>query len=171
MSSSPEDAGTVRVLVDDDNSVDRQLAVVLLKRMVIDADAAQGQQGGRHDGAPVLDRDGLLERSMDDPELAREVLDTFLKECAELSAALSQALSATDPQASYAAAHSLKGAAGNAGAVRVRDIAKDIEGHARAGDRDAAISRLGDLATQLERFRARAFTELAAPGRRGSGAA
>jgi HPt (histidine-containing phosphotransfer) domain-containing protein len=171
MSSPPERADSVRVLVDDDNPVSRQLAVGLLKRTGDDVDTAQGQQAGRHDGEPVLDRDGLLERSMDDLELAREVLDAFLHECADLSAALSQALSTTDPQASYAAAHSLKGAAGNAGAVRVRDIAKDIEGHARAGDRDAAIARLGELAGQVERFRARAFTELAAPGRRGSGAA
>lgn len=119
----------------------------------------------------VLDREGLLERSMDDPELAREVLDAFLRESATLYVALARALRAPDPQSSHAAAHSIRGAAANAGAVHVRDIAGEIEARARAADYDAAVSRLGELAAQVERFRERAVGELEAPDLRRSGVA
>lgn len=130
-----------------------------------------GPQRGGGDGGSVLDRDGLLERSMDDPELARAVLEAFIEESGELSAALSRALREADLQASCAAAHSLRGAAGNSGAVRVREVANDIEKCARAADYDRGIARLGELAAQLDRFRERAFAELNAPGLRQSGTA
>ena len=119
----------------------------------------------------VLDRDGLLERSMDDPELAREVLEAFLRESVGLYVALARALRAPDPQPSLAAAHSLRGAAANAGAIHVRDISGDIEALARGADYDAAIRRLGELASQVERFRELAVTELEAQPLRQSGVA
>ncbi len=131
-------------------------------------------QASTHAGSgssPVLDRDGLLERSLDDPELAREVLEAFLKESVTLYVALARALRAPDPQSSHAAAHSIRGAAANAGAVHVRDIAGEIEARARAADYDAAVARLGELAAQVERFRERAVAELEAPSLRRSGVA
>lgn len=133
--------------------------------------AAQASTPAGPDSVPVLDRDGLLERSMDDPELAREVLDAFLKESVTLYVALARALRAPDPQPSHAAAHSIRGAAANAGAVHVRDIAGEIEARARAADYDAAVARLGELAAQVERFRERAVAELEAPSLRRSGVA
>jgi CheY-like chemotaxis protein/HPt (histidine-containing phosphotransfer) domain-containing protein len=134
--------------------------------------AVAGSLPGTNPGAdPVLDRDGLLERSMDDPELAREVLDAFLKESLTLYVALARSLRAPDPQPSLAAAHSIRGAAANAGAVHVRDIAGFIEARARASDYDAAIAKLGELAAQVERFREHAVAELEAPRLRRSGVA
>lgn len=119
----------------------------------------------------VLDRDGLLERSMDDPELAREVLEAFLRESVGLYVALARALRAPDPRPSLAAAHSLRGAAANAGAIHVRNISGDIEALARGADYEAAILRLGELASQVERFRERAVAELSAQPLRQSGVA
>lgn len=120
---------------------------------------------------PVLDRDGLLERSMDDPALAREVLDAFLKESAGLYVALARALRAPNPEGSVAAAHSLRGAAANAGATQVRNVSADIETYARAAEYGAAAGRLGELAAQVERFREHAVAELEASPVRRSGVA
>lgn len=128
--------------------------------------------GSSSDGTqPVLDREGLLERSMNDPELAREVLAAFLKESAGLYVALARVLRSPDHGGSVAAAHSLRGAAANAGATQVRNVAADIEAHAKAADFGAATHRLGELASQIERFRERALAELEAPPVRQSGVA
>ncbi len=142
-----------------------------LARAVTPATAQQASAPAGSGSVAVLDRDGLLERSLDDPALAREVLDAFLKESATLYVALARALRAPDPQSSHAAAHSIRGAAANAGAVHVRDIAGEIEARARAADYDAAVARLGELAAQVERFRERAVAELEAPSLRQSGVA
>lgn len=120
---------------------------------------------------PVLDRAGLLERSLEDPELAHEVLDAFLREIAGLYAALARYLRARDLAQGQAAAHSLRGAAANAGATFVRELCAEIETRVRDGQLDAAIERLGALATQIERFRAQAPAELNAQGLRSMGAA
>jgi len=125
-----------------------------------------------HDGVrPVLDRDGLLERSMDDAGLAREVLEAFLKESTGLYVALARALRAPNLDASVAAAHSLRGAAANAGATLVRNVAADIETLIRSADLGAAAVRLGELASEVERFREHAVVELEAPPVRQSGVA
>jgi CheY-like chemotaxis protein len=121
--------------------------------------------------APVLDRAGLLERSLEDPELAREVLEAFLREVSGLYASLARHLRAREAQQGYTAAHALRGAAANAGATLVRDLCSDIEARARGGELDAAIDRLGALATQIERFRTHAPAELNADGLRAMGVA
>ncbi|MEZ5458248.1 MAG: Hpt domain-containing protein [Steroidobacteraceae bacterium] len=100
-----------------------------------------------------------------------QVLEAFLRESVGLYVALARALRAPDPRPSLSAAHSLRGAAANAGAIRVRDIAGDIEALARGADYDGAIRRLGELASQVERFRDLAVAELEAPPLRQSGVA
>jgi CheY-like chemotaxis protein/HPt (histidine-containing phosphotransfer) domain-containing protein len=134
--------------------------------------AAARVAAANHDTTqPVLDRDGLLERAMDDPGLAREVLEAFLEESTGLYVALARALQAPNPEGSVAAAHSLRGAAANAGAIQVRNVSAAIETHARAAEYGAAARHLGELATQLERFREHAVAELEASPIRRSGVA
>jgi CheY-like chemotaxis protein len=133
--------------------------------------AARNSAAGHAGVHPVLDRDGLLERSMDDPDLAREVLEAFLKESTGLYVALARALRAPNVDASVAAAHSLRGAAANAGATLVCNVAADIETLARAADLGNAAARLGKLASEVERFREYAVVELEAPTVRQSGVA
>ena len=120
---------------------------------------------------PVVDRDGLLERSLDDPELAIEVLKAFLSECPQMTAALERALQQQQPAAAATAAHSLKGAAANAGAAQLRVTAAQIERLAAAGRLQDAAAMLGLMSAQLEElFRVGPQVFDADPIRAGGGA-
>ncbi len=107
----------------------------------------------------VFDRSGLLERSMEDAELAREILAAFLAEASALYASLVRELHGGNPAQLRAAAHSLKGAAANAGALRVAGLAATIESVARAGDVSGAAPLAEELGAEIEVFRRRAPRE------------
>jgi PAS domain S-box-containing protein len=92
---------------------------------------------------PVLDWDGLLRRSMDDPELAAAVLDTFLDDAPGQIEDLRRSLADADAESARRRAHALKGAAANAGAEAMRYLALSAE---RFGDLEEAAR----LARELE---------------------
>jgi CheY-like chemotaxis protein len=99
---------------------------------------------------PVVDRAGLLERSLDDPELAVEVLNAFISECPPMTASLELAIHQQQAAAAATAAHALKGAAANAGAAQLRVTAAQIERLAAAGRLEDAAAMLGLMAAQIE---------------------
>lgn len=123
----------------------------------------------------VFDLAGLLERSMDDPALAREIVEAFLTEVGPLHAALVRHLCAEDAGQARGTAHSIKGAAANAGAPRVGSLAAVIEARARAGELNGAGALAEQLGAEIDVFRRRAGEELAkevaASGVEGRGAA
>jgi len=96
---------------------------------------------------PVLDRAGLMDRAMDDAQLADDLLDAFLHEMPALRAALRTAIGGHDVIAVMNVAHTLKGAAGNVGAMRVALVAARVE-HQAANDPARA---LGDAFLELDR--------------------
>lgn len=75
----------------------------------------------------VFDWDGLLYRLMGDEDLAREIVDDFMKDIPGKYSALKQALKKQDALLVKREAHIIKGASGNVGAVALQEIAEQIE--------------------------------------------
>jgi CheY-like chemotaxis protein/HPt (histidine-containing phosphotransfer) domain-containing protein len=96
---------------------------------------------------PVIDRAGLLDRAMDDVELAFELLDAFAHEYPAMRQALREAIGRADPVAIMNLVHTLKGASANVGAQRVSRVAARMEREAAAG----TSTRLGDSFLELDR--------------------
>jgi two-component system, sensor histidine kinase and response regulator len=95
----------------------------------------------------VLDRAGLLERAMDDAELAGDLLDAFVHEYPAMRQALREAIGRADPVAIINLAHTVKGAAANVGALRVCLVATRLEQQAAA----EAPTRPGEHFLELDR--------------------
>jgi HPt (histidine-containing phosphotransfer) domain-containing protein len=102
------------------------------------------------EACPVDLADGLA-RAGDDREFYRELLDLFLDDARQRLSRLETALSTGDLKEVTSTAHSIKGAAANLAAGRVRDIAYAIESRGRAGDGAGLAALTGDLAAELER--------------------
>jgi hypothetical protein len=104
----------------------------------------------------AFDRDGLIERLTGDAALAHRVVSRFLGELPRQLAALAEAVGGPDPSQARLIAHSIKGAAANAGGVRLTEVARDLEQLAKAGDLEGARRLIPELAAGLERFRGEA---------------
>jgi len=106
-------------------------------------------------GAPaeaVGDGAGAIDRAVFDRLVATtggpfvtELIDTFGEDARELLAALRRALAGMDVDAFRRAAHSLKSTAESLGAVALGALARELEGHARAGSLEGAAQRLDRL--------------------------
>jgi len=106
-------------------------------------------------GAPaeaVGDGAGAIDRAVFDRLVATtggpfvtELIDTFGEDARELLAALRRALVGMDVDAFRRAAHSLKSTAESLGAVALGALARELEGHARAGSLEGAAQRLDRL--------------------------
>ena len=130
----------------------------------VDADAALGADGG---GEPVLDRALLARNTGGDAQLLAELVELFLREGPRLVAEARAALAAGDATGVAAAAHTLKGAAGSLGGLRVSSAALALEVMIRSGARDGlstGIERLEREATDLGAALARAGADGAAAG-------
>ena len=103
-------------------------------------------------------RTELLDMVGGDTEVLREIVGLFLEDAPVRLTALHDALQAGDPEATYRAAHTLKGAAGNFGVPAITEAALAVERCAR--DRDLAAAR--DAAAVLEREMAQLVDELRA---------
>ena len=95
--------------------------------------------------AIVFDQSGVLERMMDDSDLATLVFDTFLADMPLQIEALQVLLESGDAPASMRHAHSIKGAAANVGGERLRKVAAEMEKAARGGELTAVIGRMAEL--------------------------
>lgn len=75
----------------------------------------------------IFDWDGLLHRLMGDEELAKEIIDDFLKQIPFNFNAVKEALNKQDVLLIKREAHIIKGASGNVGALVLQKIAEQIE--------------------------------------------
>ncbi|MDD4016482.1 MAG: PAS domain S-box protein [Kiritimatiellae bacterium] len=98
---------------------------------------------------PVLDLAGLMERVMDDKELAKTILENFPEDISQRIRALKAFLETGDRSGAEREAHSIKGASASVGGEALRAEAFEIEKAARAGDLAAADTRLTGL---IQRF-------------------
>ena len=102
---------------------------------------------------PIFDRAAFLDRMMQDGELASAVLDLFLDDLPQQIEALRQQLAAGDPSAGGLTAHSIKGAAANVSAERLRERAQAMEDAANQGDLEALRQAMPDLEACWEELR------------------
>jgi len=98
----------------------------------------------------IFDWDGFLHRLMGDEDLAKEIIDDFLKQIPDNLFAVKKALNNNDLLLLQREAHIIKGASGNVGALTMQEIAKQIEIASEAKDLVKAGSFVAKLDTQLE---------------------
>jgi HPt (histidine-containing phosphotransfer) domain-containing protein len=98
----------------------------------------------------IFDWDGLLHRLMGDEDLAKEIIDDFLKQIPGNLLAVKEALNNEDLSLVQREAHIIKGASGNVGALTLQDIAEQIEMACEEKDLVKAGLFVAELDTQLE---------------------
>ncbi len=104
-------------------------------------------------GADVLDRASLLDTLDGDAETWNEILALFLEHAPKQMATLKQALDTNDAARLEQQAHTIKGAAANVGAGRMRDCAARLEDAGREQKLENATETFGELEDEFERVR------------------
>lgn len=101
----------------------------------------------------ILDWDGLLHRLMGDEDLAKEIIDDYLKQIPLNFSAVKEALNEKDGLLVKREAHTIKGASGNVGALALQKIAEQIEIAGEKNDLVRAELFISQLDAQLENFK------------------
>jgi HPt (histidine-containing phosphotransfer) domain-containing protein len=104
------------------------------------------QAQGRSAGGAVHNREALMQRVMDDEELAKTIVEGFLAELPNQISALKLAVETGDGKQSAELAHRLRGAAGTIGGEALHAVATELEQAGNAGDQN----RLHELLRRLE---------------------
>ena len=102
---------------------------------------------------PVLDKEASLVRLDGDTELWNEIRDIWMEDIQNLIAAVRTALEAQSADGLRRAAHAIKGASANVGAVRVAAVARDMEHAAPDADWDVLGTAMRDLSAETESAR------------------
>ncbi|MCE1247791.1 MAG: PAS domain S-box protein [Firmicutes bacterium] len=109
---------------------------------------------GSNGSGNIFDIQGMLERLMGDEKLARKVVSVILADIPNKISTLRKSLfEKGDIRESLLYAHTVKGAAANAGGEYVRSVAGDIETALRNGDINTAKANMQNLEAQFEIFR------------------
>ena len=104
--------------------------------VVADSAPTAGHQGLRH-----FDREGFLERTMGDRDLATEIAVAFLADAPATFAQLAAAIASGDAEAARKFAHTLKGSSANMGGEKFSEIASRMESAGKQRDL-GGLSRL-----------------------------
>lgn len=104
--------------------------------------------------AHVLDLEGTLNNLGGDPELLQEILDYFVELVPGQLDDLEAVLRAGDVSAVDLQAHAMKGGAANVGAIRVSEVARELELLAKGGGLDGAVDLFQRLRDEFEALRA-----------------
>ncbi|NWG31077.1 MAG: PAS domain S-box protein [Rhodocyclaceae bacterium] len=111
-------------------------------------------RGTEADDEEMFDRSRLAAATGGDEELAEEILSIFDDGLPALVDRIGQAARRGDAPGLAAAAHELKGSAGNVGAVRLARLAAEIEAAARRGEtKTDALERLPAARDEFQLFR------------------
>ena len=102
---------------------------------------------------PVFDKAVLMERLMDDKELAQAVIAGFLEDIPRQIESLRGYLDASDAPGAERQAHTIKGASANVGGEALREMAVGMEKAGKAGDLDIAKAGMPELEMQFERLK------------------
>ena len=114
--------------------------------------------------APLFDKAGMMARLMGDEDLARTVIESFLKDIPEQIEALKGYLEAGDTAKAERQAHTIKGASANLGGEAMRAVALEMEKAGKVGNLKAVTERLPELESQFALLSG-AMTEFANSGR------
>jgi len=101
----------------------------------------------------VFDRESMMARLMDDEELARIVIEGFLKDMPRQIELLRCCLETGDAPGAERQAHTIKGASANVGGETLRAVASEMEIATRAGDLNAAKARMLRLEREFNRLK------------------
>ena len=82
----------------------------------------------------------LKEYSVDNPELLKDIFDSFEPEAEELIEKLKLTMEERDFEGLRSAAHAMAGICGSVGALRLRKISMDIELKIKSGSNEEAIA-------------------------------
>jgi HPt (histidine-containing phosphotransfer) domain-containing protein len=99
------------------------------------------------DEAPILDKsviDELRESVGDDDEFIADLVATYVSESRDHLTAMEQAAEANDAGAIVRPAHTLKSSSAALGAMRLAQVAREIEMAGRAGDSTDLVQRVRD---------------------------
>ena len=111
---------------------------------------------------PDWDRAGMMERVMEDLELAKAVLEGFPEDISHRIQTLKALLETGDIAGAERQAHSINGASSIVGGEALRAEALEIENAARAGDQAAAAMRIPELVRRFDRLKVAIETQLTA---------
>ena len=120
------------------------------------APGAQAEPGA----LAVFDRNDLLERLLNDGEMAGIVLSDALENFPLRIQALKHGLDTGDIPGALLQAHTLKGAAASVSAPALSKAADEIEMSLRSADLPATQTLIGELKRQFERLKERLQTEI-----------
>ncbi|MEX0892907.1 MAG: Hpt domain-containing protein [Gemmatimonadota bacterium] len=103
------------------------------------------------DGRAVIDR-AAIERltRLGGAALARQMIDLFMEHAAERLDAVRGGVDGPDVKSAERGAHSLKSTAGNLGAERLMEAARQVEDAASAGDHDRVAALFDTLDAALQ---------------------
>jgi PAS domain S-box-containing protein len=102
---------------------------------------------------PVFDRAALMNRLMDDKELAFAVTEAFLSDIPQQIQALKDFLKLEQTAGVERQAHTIKGASANIGGEALRAVAGEMEKAGKNGELTAVHERMPDLEEQFELLR------------------
>ena len=117
-----------------------------------DGQSPHPEQGARNQAGPicpVFNRAELLRRVMNDRDLAREVLSVFLNTLPQRQADLQAHVADHNIQAAVMTAHTIKGAAVNAGFPAVAELARAMEMTGKDGDMETLATLLPELERRI----------------------
>ena len=100
-----------------------------------------------------IDYERIEDATGGDREFLEELVDIFLTDAEERVEELKEALSRGEADAFSRTAHKLKGSSANMGAVRLTDIARDMESMGRSASLNGAEALMGPLQEELVRVR------------------
>ena len=100
-----------------------------------------------------FDPEDLVDRLMGNQVLAKRVAGAFIDSMAGELLALSAAISNSDAATIATVAHSIKGAAANAGGTAVSDLAAQLEAFGKSGAVGSASDVLPELKAKVEALR------------------
>jgi len=102
---------------------------------------------------PIFDKAGMMSRLMDDEDLARTVIETFLDDVPKQIEALRGYLETGDAPSAERQAHTIKGASANLGGEALRAVAFEMEKAAKAGNLEYVRAHLPELENQFTRLK------------------
>jgi len=105
-----------------------------------------------HTSPDVFDCAGLMERLMNNGDLAHRVMRGYLQEIPRRIGALETAVKNHDVAVAEREAHTIKGMAANVGGGALRQIAYELEQAGRSGDFSTVASGLATLKEQVHRL-------------------
>ena len=112
-------------------------------------DAEEAQSAGE----PIWDKAGMLARLMDDEPLVMTIIEGFLEDIPQQIQTLQAFVDGGDAKGVERQGHTIKGAAANVGAERLRAVALSIEDAARTGALHGVNAQVGIMQNEFDMFK------------------